>query len=115
MKLDVSRQAGYVLATVGGLIDESSGELFSEHLHPLVGEPGAKLVLDLSGVKRVNSAGLSYLVVLASKANTNSGRVVLAACSPFLSVVLERSKLDQFFEIAETVPEAVQRALSEGR
>ena len=46
-------------------------------------------------------------------ANTSSSRVVLAACSPFLSVVLHRSKLDHFFEITETVAEAVKRVLDQ--
>lgn len=108
MELDVSRQPGYILATVRGFVDDSAGELFREHLHPFVGQPGAKLVLDLSGAKRVNSAGLSHLVTLATNANTNSSRVVLAAPSSFLAVVLNRSKLDYFFEIAPTVAEAIE-------
>lgn len=107
MELDVSHETGYVLARVRGFVDESAGELFREHLHPLVGQPGAKLVLDLSEAKRVNSAGLSHLVMLATNANTNSSRVVLAAPSSFLAVVLNRSKLDQFFEIAPTVSAAI--------
>ena len=107
MELDVSHASGYVLAAVRGFLDESADGLFREHLHPLVGQPGTTLVLDLSGAKRVNSAGLSHLVMLASNANTNASRVVLAAPSPFLAVVLNRSKLDQFFEIAATVSEAI--------
>jgi len=107
MELDVSHESGYVLATVRGFVDESADGLFREHLHPLVGQPGTKLVLDLSEAKRVNSAGLSHLVMLATNANTNASRVVLAAPSPFLAGVLNRSKLDQFFEIAATVSEAI--------
>ncbi len=109
MELDVSREPGYILAVVRGLLDESAGELFRVHLHPLVGQQGTKVVLDLSGAKRVNSSGLSHLVLLVSNANTNASRVVLAAPSPFLAGVFDRSKLDQFFEIVATVPEAIQR------
>jgi len=111
MELRVSREEGYVLANASGLIDDSAGDLFREHLHPLVGQRGTKLVLELSLAKRVNSAGLSHLVMLVTNANTHGSRVVLAACSSFVSVVLSRSKLDQFFEIAETVPEAIERVL----
>ena len=95
------------LATARGFIDDSADALFREQLHPLVGQAGTKLALDLSGAKRINSAGLSHLVMLVSNANTNASRVVLAAPSSFLAVVLNRSKLDHFFEIAETVPEAI--------
>ena len=115
MELDVSHEPGYVLATARGFVDDSAGELFREHLHPLVGQPGTTLVLDLSGAKRINSAGLSYLVMLATNANTNSSRVVLAAPSSFIAVVLNRSKLDQFFEIAPTVSEAIGASSEQDR
>jgi len=111
MELDVAHEEGYVLATVGGFVDDSAGDLFREFLHPLVGQQGAKLVLELSGAKRVNSAGLSHLVMLVTNANTNSSRVVMAACSPFIAGVLNRSKLDEFFDVAETTTEAVDRLL----
>jgi anti-anti-sigma factor len=109
MELKIEHKEGYVLAAASGYVDDSARELFREQLHPLVGQHGTKLVLDLSGAKRINSAGLSHLVMLVTNANTNSSRVVLAACSPFIAVVLNRSKLDHFFEVAETVEEAVAR------
>ena len=109
MELRVSHEEGYVLATASGYLDDSARELFREQLHPLVGQHGTRLILDLSAAKRVNSAGLSHLVMLVTNANTNSSRVVLAACSPFIAGVLNRSKLDQYFEVAESVDEAVQR------
>jgi len=109
MELRVSHEEGYVLAKVSGYVDDSARELFREQLHPLVGEHGTKLILDLSEAKRINSAGLSHLVMLVTNANTNASRVVLAACSPFISVVLNRSKLDHFFEHADSVDLAVER------
>ena len=109
MELKVEHKQGYVLAIASGYLDDAARELFREHLHPLVGQQGTKLILDLSDAKRVNSAGLSHLVMLVTNANTNSSRVVLAACSPFIAGVLNRSKLDQFFEVVESVDEAVQR------
>ena len=111
MELHVSHEEGYVLAAASGFVDDSAGDLFREHLHPLVGQQGTKLILDLSQAKRINSEGLAQLVLLATNANTHSSRVVLAACSSFISVVLGRSKLDQFFEVAETVAGAVERVL----
>jgi anti-anti-sigma factor len=109
MELKVEKKEGYVLATASGYVDDSARELFRDQLHPLVGQRGTKLVLDLADAKRINSAGLSHLVLLVTNANTNTSRVVLAACSPFIAVVLNRSKLDQFFELAENVDDAVAR------
>ncbi len=108
MELTVSHEPGYVLAGTQGAIDDSAGELFREYLHPLVGQSGTKLVLDLSKSNFMTSPGLGQLVSLVVHANTSSSQVVLAACSPFLSVVFDRSKLNTFFTMADTVAEAVR-------
>jgi len=111
MELQVTHEAGYVLAATSGPIDGSAGELFRAYLHPLVGQSGTRLVLDLSKSDRINSAGIGELVQLVTHANTNSSRVLLTACSPFVSIVLSRSGLDRFFDTADGLPEAIQRVL----
>jgi anti-anti-sigma factor len=113
MELHVSHESGYVLASTSGPIDGSAGALFREYLHPLIGQSGTKLVLDLSKSDRINSAGIGELVLLVSHANTNSSRVILAACVPFVSIVFNRSGLDRFFERAETAAEAIRLVLNE--
>jgi anti-anti-sigma factor len=114
MNLKISHEEGYVLAKTSGSIEDSAGELFREHLHPLVRDRGTKLVLDLSESKRVNSMGLGRLVMLVANANTNASRVVLTGCSPFLSEVLRQSKLEEYFDVAASLSEAVERVLAQG-
>ena len=111
MELQVSLEDGYVLAATSGPIDDSAGELFRQYLHHLVGQSGTKLVLDLSGSDRINSAGIGQLVMLVINANTNSSRVLLAACPSFLSIVFDRSGFTRFFELAASVPEAIRQVL----
>jgi anti-anti-sigma factor len=113
MELQVSHESGYILGNTSGPIDGSAGELFREYLHPLIGQAGTKLVLDLSKSDRINSAGIGELVLLVSHANTNSSRVILAACVPFVSIVFSRSGLDRFFERTDTVAEAISRILDQ--
>jgi anti-sigma B factor antagonist len=111
MELQVSHETGYVFASTSGPIDASAAGLFREYLHPLVGQRGNKLVLDLSKSDRIDSAGIGALVLLVTHANTSSSRVLLTACSPFVSIVLNRSGLDRFFDTADTVAEAIRRVL----
>ena len=108
MALTVSPQAGFVLAVASGRIDDSADGVFREHLYPLLGQAGSKVVLDLSRAPYISSRGLAHLIALVARANTNSSRVILAACTPFLSIVFTRCKLDKFFETAESVEAAVQ-------
>jgi len=111
MDLKVSCEEGYVLAAATGAVDESAKPLFDEQLHHLVGQRGAKLVLDLSGSNFITSSGIGQLVSLAAHANANGSRVILAACSPFIAMALERGKLDRFFDMAESVPDAIKQVL----
>ncbi len=108
MELKISNQSGYALASTTGPIDASAEKIFREQLFPLVGHGGTNLVLDLSQSKLISSQGVGQLVTLVAHANTQSSRVILAACSPFVSIVLTRCKLDKFFETAPTVASAVQ-------
>jgi len=111
MELNVSHETGYVLAATAGPIDDSAGDLFRQYLHPLVGQPGTNLVLDLSKSNFITSKGLGQLVSLAVHANTSSSRVILAGSPPFISVVLDRSKLTQFFETAPSAADAIRRIM----
>ena len=87
------------------------GNSFRESLHPLVGQSGTNVVLDLSQSNFINSSGIGQLVSLVTHANTSGSRVVLAACSPFISEVLNRCKLNRFFEMADSVPDAIRLVL----
>ncbi len=109
LDLSVTQQEGYVLAASAGRIDESADVVFREQLFPVLAQAGTNLVLDLSQSKLISSRGIGHLVSLVAHANTNASRVILAACSPFVSIVFSRCKLDGFFETAESVEAAVQQ------
>ncbi len=108
MELEISHEEGYVLAKTIGTVDGDARKLFKESLHPLVGQGGTKVVLDLSRSKLINSDGIAQLVSVVTHANTSGSRVVLAACSPFISEVLARCKLNRFFDMADSVADAIR-------
>ncbi len=111
MEMELSHEDGYVLAAIAGRIDDSAGEAFKERLHPLVGQRGTKVVIDVSQAKFITSRGIGDLVSLVVHANASGSRVVIAACSPFIATVLAAAKLDRFFEMTPTTSEAVSRLL----
>ena len=109
MELTVEQQDGYVMATTAGPIDETASDHFRENVHPLIGQGNIKLVVDLSGSPRINSSGIAGLVRLVTDANTNGGKVILAAPTSFVMNVFEVSKLNRFFDIADSVADAAGR------
>ena len=110
MEVNVTRHDDYVVARVGGNLDETAREPFREHLHPLFAAKGTRLIVDLSDSTRINSAGIGNLVALVADANTNDSRVILCGLQPYVSMVIGVTKLDRFFEIAANLDEAVERS-----
>ena len=109
MELSITHNNGYVLAKTAGPLDENARTLFREQLHPLVGKPGTRLLLDMSGSPRINSAGVGNLVALVADANTQGSRVTLCSLTPFVSGVMSVTKLNGFFDIAPDVEAAVTK------
>jgi len=109
MELTLSSRDGVTVASTKGPIDETAREPFRDLLHPLVGQKGSRLVVDLSDSPRINSAGLGNLVALTADANTNDSRVVLCHPQTYVTMVISLTKLDRFFQIVPDLDAAMAR------
>jgi anti-sigma B factor antagonist len=109
MELSVSQEQGYVLARTSGTIDESAGEPFREHLHPLVATKGTRLILDISDSPRISSSGIAQLVRLVTDANSRGSRVVFTRVPTFIEEVFRVTRLNKLFDLTETLSEAVEK------
>ena len=79
-------------------------------LSSLVGEvlrESGKVVLDLSGVSSIDSAGIGELVLLHSWAQAKNADLKCASPSPFVRDLLDLTRLDSFFEIHPSLDEAL--------
>ncbi len=109
MEVNVTQHDGYALAVTHGALDDSTAAIFREQLHPLFNDRGVRLVVDIADSPRVSSEGLSAMVRLTSDGNTRGGAVVFVAPSIFVREVLKVTRLDKFFDIADTLSEACER------
>ena len=109
MELNVDDQGSYVLAKTNGPIGDEAADAVRDHLDPVVARGDANLIIDISSSARINSAGLAILVRLVTDANKYGSRMILAAPSPFVANVLEVTRLSEFFDVVESVEEAIQR------
>jgi anti-anti-sigma factor len=108
LEITLSSKDGMTVAATKGNLDESARDAFREKLHPVVGQKGARLIVDLSGSDRVNSAGIGNLVALTADANTNDSRVVFCNLRPYVSMVIGVTKLDKYFNVAADVDAAAK-------
>lgn len=65
------------------------------------------LVLDLSGLEYVSSAGLRCLMLAAKEARERKGRLIVAAMQPIVAEIFKISRFNLVFEVFATLREAL--------
>ena len=108
MDIEITHGDAVTVAKVSGEFDLGDEEQLAGALRPLVDEPNSRVVVELSELKQINSQGLGQLIDLAMRGRMNRSRVVLVSPTPFVRGVLEVTRLDQWFEIADSVESAVK-------
>lgn len=81
---------------------------FADDITRLLEDARTSIVIDLSRVTMITSAGLGLLVQLTARANTQGARLVLASPSPFVSGVLQTTRLQKYFETYADVSDAMR-------
>src|SRR5690242_732448 len=93
-----------------GRLDHENCEPFrvelATHLDAAV-NAGEPLVLDLSGLEYVSSAGLRCLMLAARDAGAGKGRVMVAAMQPVVAEFFQISRFNLVFEVFPTLREAL--------
>ncbi len=69
--------------------------------------PACKLVLDLSGVSSMDSAGIGELVLLHGWALERNANLKCAGASPFVKNLLELTNLDSVIDLHPTLESAI--------
>ena len=69
--------------------------------------PGAKLVLDLSGVEFIDSSGLGILLTLLRQLDENGGDLRIAAPSRVVAALFKMTRMNRVFEIFPDIAAAV--------
>lgn len=95
------------LITVSGRVDSSTAHELEETLDSRISDGRYNLVLEMSGVDYLSSAGLRALVAALRACKKRGGDVRIANPSERVSEVMSLAGLDQLFETYEDVTVAV--------
>jgi anti-anti-sigma factor len=95
-----------------GRLDHDNCEAFRADLAPHLAacaQQEESLVLDLSGLEYVSSAGLRCLMLAAkeAKAASQNTRVMVAAMQPVVAEIFQISRFNLVFEVFPTLREAL--------
>src|SRR5262245_36106947 len=95
MELSPRRFAEIVVLSPRGRIDHATAEEFRRDLWPWLDGPGdenTRVVLDLSGLEYISSAGLRVLLLASKHAKARGGEVAVAALQPVVREIFDISK-----------------------
>jgi anti-anti-sigma factor len=112
MELSPKRLADAVVLAPGGRIDHATAEAFRAALVPFTERcvaGGDQLVLDLSRVQYISSAGLRVLMLARKQAKANGGTLAVAGLQPVVQEIFEISRFTMVFDVFPTVREALAR------
>jgi anti-sigma B factor antagonist len=107
VEISVSTKDNVTLVEVTGRIDSMNANQFGEALSAEIEEGRINIVLDLSGVAYMSSAGLREIVAALKKVKRAAGDVRIARPSDRVREVLEMAGLDTILQIYDSQVEAV--------
>ena len=93
-----------------GRLDHDNCEVFQRDLAEQLdacAQEHAALVLDVSGLDYVSSAGLRCLMIAAKQAKAHSSRIVVAAPQPVVAEILQISRFNLVLPVFGTTREAL--------
>jgi anti-sigma B factor antagonist len=85
-----------------GEIDAGSAAIVQQRILPLSG-PGCKIILDLSKVAYMSSAGLRMLLSVYRQISGNQGKIVLVGLSEELTDTMSMTGFLGFFTVQDTI------------
>lgn len=109
MIINEAREHGVVVVSPVGRVDSTTSLRLEQHLSALAAAEESRVVMDLSGVDYISSAGLRVLLALAKRVRDQKGRVALFAMNDSVRQVFELAGFLPLFTVTASRDDAVQR------
>jgi anti-anti-sigma factor len=106
MEITVTRTNQFHVLAMEGRLDALAAPLLEEKAKELLGEGASFLILDMTKLEFVSSAGLRAILFLAKGLRPSKGELRFAGLSPAVLEVFEISGLSKLFSFYATVAEA---------
>jgi anti-anti-sigma factor len=116
MALQARSYANALVLGVAGRLDQDNCDAFRADLTAQVersAHGAGAVILDLSGLEYVSSAGLRCFMLASRQARAQNSRIVVAALQPMVAEIFEISRFNLVFEVYPSVREALAAASSE--
>ena len=107
MTVTIATDGAVRIASVSGELDASTAPAVQQQLLPLA-SPGARVVLDMTEVPYMSSAGLRLLLSIYRQITAAGGSIALAGVVDEIKDTMAVTGFLKFFVVHDTVADAVE-------
>jgi anti-sigma B factor antagonist len=98
-----------VLRISGDLIGEDNGTQLVSAVNEAMGHQVLTCIIDISGLRYINSSGIGVLITILTKFRNKGGEVYLMNPSDSVKKLLVITKLNSIFQVIASEDEAVRK------
>jgi anti-anti-sigma factor len=107
MNITEREQNGITIFVLDGRVDSEGAIDLDLALQSAISERKFKLILEMSEVRYINSAGLRSLADILTQAKQNNGSLKLVDLNPKVHRVFQIIGFDRFFDLYDTIEDAL--------
>ena len=105
MNVTVRQENGIDIVELEGILDGKTAPEVREQLRPVLAA-AARLIVDMSKVGYLSSAGLRLLLLTYREVTAHKGKVVLLGVSKDIQTVMQHTGFLAFFTLADSAAQA---------
>ncbi|AFZ47732.1 anti-sigma-factor antagonist [Cyanobacterium stanieri PCC 7202] len=105
MEINITNQDSIQIATIQGDIDSSVASEVTDTIIPLVTE-NAKIILNMTGVEYMSSAGLRILLSTYRQATAKEAKLILVGLSEDIKDTMSVTGFLDFFTVSDSIDDA---------
>jgi len=107
MELRCEEMEGIQVVHVTGRIENTTVAIFGQEIGRIIGNGNRQLLLDLTGVPYINSAGLREILVAAKRLKKPGDRCVFCGLSGEVKKIFELAGFTTILQVYPTIRDAI--------
>jgi anti-sigma B factor antagonist len=93
---------------VNNLLNEFDNRTIIESVDEKIDAGFANFIVDLSGIKYMNSVGINFLILMKQRSEESGGTIAVANASGKVKQLLDITKLRPMFYLADSLEDAIE-------
>ena len=107
MEITEERRENILILRVIGRLDSSTSKMMEERLLSIIDSGEGRLVIELSQLDYISSAGLRVFLLAAKRMGNANGRMILCSLKDAVKQVFDIAGFSSFLNLAASTEEAI--------